>query len=145
MTAAIVYIGLAVAIFGAYFIGRSLDKQQSNDRATWKTGCIGPRTVFQSVVLGAVLGPAVYFLKGGQENLLVCVGGMMLAPFLVDLLSPTVTIHGNSQPVAFASKLNIAHVAAIVICAIAIGAFVAGSLLANNTTREANVHSTCPR
>ena len=55
----------------------------------WKTGCIGRKTIIQSVVLGLVGGPIIYALKGGQEELWFCVVCMMAAPFIVDLLRPT--------------------------------------------------------
>lgn len=86
----VVYGGLAVAILGAFIIGHTLDGVQSNSRSKWKTGCIGRRTVIQSVVLGLVAGPIVYLLKGGSEQLWWCILCMAVAPFLVDFLRPTV-------------------------------------------------------
>lgn len=130
MTALIVYGGLAVAILGAFVIGRSLDKQQSNSQATWKTGCIGVKTFFQSVVLGLVGGPIVWLLKGGHEDLPICILGMAAAPFLVDLLRPTVTLHeGQTVPTNAATKLNVANAIAVLIGVVVITAFVVWSLM----------------
>lgn len=131
MTAAIVYGGLLFAIGGAYVIGRSLDKTQSNSQVTWKTGCIGMKTVIQSVVLGLVGGPIVYFLKGGKDELLLCILAMMAAPFVVDLLRPTVQINSNTEQVSpqFASRLNVANIIAIAVCACVIGVFVGWHVL----------------
>lgn len=86
----IVYGGLVFAFLGAFVIGRMLDGVQSNNRVTWKTGVIGRKTIFQSVVLGCVAGPILYFYKGGSEALWFCMLCMAAAPFVVDLLKPTV-------------------------------------------------------
>ena len=124
MTAAIVYGGVLFTIVATYFIGRALDKDQSTAHATWKTGCIGLKTVIQSVVLGCIGGPIVYLFKGGKEELWFCVVAMMAAPFLVDLLRPTVTVHSESQLTEKSVRtLNVAHVVAIVICVLFLGLF----------------------
>lgn len=86
----IVYGGLVFAFLGAFVIGRMLDKQHSTSTTKWKTGAIGRKTVFQSVVLGVIAGPILYFCKGGSEALWFCMLCMAAAPFIVDLLKPTV-------------------------------------------------------
>lgn len=135
-THVIVYVGLFVAIFGAFLIGRSLDKQHSNGHVTWKTGCIGQKTFIQSVVLGVVAGPVVYLIKGGKEELWFCVLAMMAAPFIVDLLRPTVTVSSTAQAspqfAQFTNKLNTAHLLAIVLAVFIIGAWVGVTVFGSN-------------
>ena len=89
----IIYGGVTLVVMVAFFMGRTLDQSQSNKNATWKTGSITGKTLFQCVVLGLVGGPLVYIMKGGQDDLLFCIGCMAAAPLIVDLLRPTVTIH----------------------------------------------------
>jgi hypothetical protein len=49
---------------------------------------LSPNSFFQSAVLGALGGPIVFGLMGG--SLLWSIGGMALAPLVVDLLKPTI-------------------------------------------------------
>lgn len=112
----ILYGGVAVAVFAAFILGRGLDKKHSNDHVTWKTGCIGPKTAIQAVVLGLIGGPIVYAMKGGTEDLLFCILCMAAAPFVVDLLKPTVTLHNEQEvPPKFAMGINKANYVAIVV------------------------------
>lgn len=134
---AIIYGGLFIAIATAFFLGRSLDRRQSNNHAVWKTGCIGMNTVFQSAVLGLLLGPLVYLVKGGKEEMWWCVLSMAAAPFVVDLLRPTVTIRTEGEkllvvPTQFVNRLNVANLLAIVLCSGLIGAFICWNLFGRN-------------
>jgi hypothetical protein len=141
-TAIIVYGGILFAFVIAFLIGRSLDKQQSNENVTVKTGCIGMKTVIQSVILACIVGPIVYLIKGRSEDLWFCVLAMAAAPFVVDLIRPTVTLHstpeGNAPQITAesASKLNAANAIAIAICVCLLGAFVAWNTLGRNTSAD---------
>lgn len=141
-TAIIVYGGMLFAFVMAFLIGRSLDKQQSNENMTMKTGCIGMKTVIQSVVLACIAGPLVYLIKGRSEDLWWCVLAMAAAPFVVDFLRPTITIHrqpDGAQPQytpEFANRLNMANALAIGICLCLLGAFVAWNTFGRNASAD---------
>ena len=145
----LVYGGLAVAVLGALLIGKSLDRQQSTGNITWKTGCVGRKTIFQAIILGLVGGPVIFLMKGGKDELWFCVLCMMVAPFLVDLLRPTVTINERvhqQAPQALQhafTRLNTAHVLAIVVCLFGIGLWTFIALTGTEFAPPTKACSTC--
>lgn len=63
MSPVVLYLIVALVVFVAWMLGRSLDQQHSTENVTWKTGVVGNKTVFQAIVLGLVGGPIVWCLK----------------------------------------------------------------------------------
>jgi len=142
MSPIILYLIIAAVVFTTVMLGRSMDKQQSNDRQTWKTGVVSWKTVQQSVILGLIAGPVVYFIKGGSEELWFCIICMMAAPFIVDLMRPTVTLHNDTPaPVraAVVGTVNNLNFIGVVIGVVLLGtmiAFSAGAISLPTPTGE---------
>jgi hypothetical protein len=112
-----VYLVIAAVVVTTFFIGRSLDKQQSNDQQTWKTRVVGWKTIQQSIILGLIGGPLIWLLKGGTEALWLCIVCMMAAPFIVDMLRPQVTLHDNMPAPAraqVATRINGLNLAGVI-------------------------------
>lgn len=130
MSPVLLYLIVAATVFVAWMLGRSLDQKQSTQNVTWKTGVISWKTVQQSVILGLILGPAVYFLKGGKEELWFCIMCMMAAPFIVDMLRPQVTLHNNMpQPAReyVVTRINRLNLAGVIVGVVLLGFLVAFS------------------
>lgn len=132
MNASILYLIVGVTVFVAWILGRSLDQKQSNNKATWKTGVVGFKTIQQSVILGLVAGPIVYFIKGGTEELWFCIACMMAAPFIVDMLRPTVTFHHDMpEPTraAIVTGINKLNFIGVILGIILLGSLIAFSAM----------------
>jgi len=130
MSPIVLYLIIAAVVFFTVMIGRSLDQRQSNDKVTWKTGVVGWKTVQQSVILGLIAGPIVWLIKGGSEELWFCIICMMAAPFIVDLMRPTVTFHNDMpKPVAsaLAVRINRLNLAGVIVGIVLLGFLVAFS------------------
>lgn len=130
MSPVVLYLIVALVVFVAWMLGRSLDERHSTQNVTWKTGVLGWKTVQQSVIIGLVGGPLVWLLKGGKEELWFCIICMMAAPFIVDMLRPQVTLHNNMpQPAReyVVKKINGLNLAGVIVGVVLLGFMIAFS------------------